>query len=392
MRSDFDHSRFQMLLGMTQRELITYIRLTLNYTSAGAKFIYRKGSVPMCLVAHTDTVFIDYSKSAVLTGVQYKSSAGRGPLGADDRAGVLMALELAERYDCSVLFCADEETGGAGATEVVATLPMLETNLFIELDRKGMGTYVVYDAAEPEVAQYIQSFGLVETHGSFSDISILSPGLSIPAVNVSIGYYGQHTDHEILVVPAYVYQRCRVDEMLSRPIGKKYKLVPSYYDDYGDYGVWSGASSFLKDRVSVTGLEENRCGWCYGDTYDELKITNDYDSFVMVPMCDTCLDTLLNDYLDHFVCLTCGEPLFLCICTDRECEVALPVASAQAIGATMYLSRTLLRRVDALNVRETVTIKKVPAKGAVAKKASVKGAATKKVSAKGAAAKEVNDA
>jgi hypothetical protein len=71
-------------------------------------------------------------------------------------------------------------------------------SFFVEIDRRGCGEMVFYNNEPLEFRDKIRRFGFHEEHGSFSDISILGPAIGIPAVNLSAGYYLEHSPGEYL--------------------------------------------------------------------------------------------------------------------------------------------------------------------------------------------------
>ena len=155
----------------------------------------------VCLVAHIDTVF-DHSWSEPAKKIfhdpaksVYWSPQG---LGADDRSGVHACLLLRKMTGCMVLLTDYEECGGLGAKEASEIFPKHfgDTAFFLEIDRKGNGEMVFYNGESPEFKTFIGGFGFKEQNGVFSDITILSRELNIVGVNVSAGYYNQHTQME----------------------------------------------------------------------------------------------------------------------------------------------------------------------------------------------------
>lgn len=100
-----------------------------------------------------------------------------------------------------ILFTTDEEIGGLGATSFTEEVDIELSKMLqfiIEIDRRGCNQAVFYDCGNKEFKDYILSFGLKEEHGSFSDISILSPAYDIASVNLSAGYYNEHTKQEYI--------------------------------------------------------------------------------------------------------------------------------------------------------------------------------------------------
>jgi len=161
------------------------------------KYLYLHGTGnPLCLVAHLDTVRgTDKLHPYVVNSIMRNKG---GVLGADDRAGVYSLYRLLEI--CaedgvpfpSVLLTFGEECGGIGVKQFIADFnkPPADTTMFIELDRQGANEYVYYSGSLPaEIRSYVESWGFVEAHGSYSDITDLTAAYHVPSVNLSGGYY-----------------------------------------------------------------------------------------------------------------------------------------------------------------------------------------------------------
>lgn len=194
-------------------------------------YVYVDRGAPITLVAHVDTLprkkgfTLDTSAKNIITA---KSG---GILGADDRAGCFALFALADCH-CNMLFTNYEEVGGIGAQKAAEDLEqhMLDSGvrLMVEFDRKGCNEYVTYAYNTPlEIHSYIQSYGYIENSGSYSDIAEF---YSIPAVNVSCGYYNQHTDRERLHIDELMLSISRVKTMLVNPPDKLYSMDCDEYD------------------------------------------------------------------------------------------------------------------------------------------------------------------
>lgn len=163
-------------------------------------FIYCKGTIPIGLVCHLDTVYESYRHDAELYyDVKKQVMFCPGYPGFDDKAGVFSILKLLRMgYRPSLLFCCDEEIGGKGAQELAQTIPRPQLKYLIELDRAGFDDIVYYQCGNAEFQQYTQQFGFTKQRGSFTDISFISPVWDIASCNISCGYLDEHTDGETL--------------------------------------------------------------------------------------------------------------------------------------------------------------------------------------------------
>jgi len=186
-------------------------------------YLYIDNNHPVCLVAHVDTLKRQGIEPMTCNNVMINRL---GLLGADDRAGVYAALKLAHT-GCNILLTDYEEQGGIGAQAAAQELQFPGVRLFIELDRQGCNEYVYYSSSLPQAIKcYVESYGYVENYGTYSDISELE-GFRIPAVNLSIGYYDQHTRHERLHLDEMELTIARVKSMIANPPDKLHKVRKS---------------------------------------------------------------------------------------------------------------------------------------------------------------------
>lgn len=222
---------FEDIIKMPQQTLkmILMSKLTRMVYRAKTKkgFLYAKGSLPVLLVALMDTVHkqlvktICYSKDGNIV----MSPEG---IGGDDRAGVYMILQIIKKHRCHVLFCEDEETGGVGAQKFAASDIKPEINYIVELDRHGSNDAIFYDCNNPEFTEFVTGFGFKEDMGSFSDISIISPTLKVAAVNISAGYYCEHSRHEYVDLRVMEKNIGLVGKMVSSP-SEKFEYIEAVY-------------------------------------------------------------------------------------------------------------------------------------------------------------------
>lgn len=209
-------------------------------------FVYAAGTVPVLLVAHMDTVHQDNVKLICYSRDGNVIMSPQG-IGGDDRAGIYMILQLLKTHHCHVLFCEDEECGGIGAKCFASSGIIPDVNYIVELDRRGSQDAVFYDCDNPEFTEFVCSFGFVQDEGSFSDISIIAPALGRAAVNISSGYYNEHTRHETIDLRDVQRNILRLRAMLSAKVEQfeyverfwpfdgysyPYKLMPLSPDDY----------------------------------------------------------------------------------------------------------------------------------------------------------------
>lgn len=186
----------------------------------GSKFRYAKGDIPVMVVAHVDTVHY-FMPEKIFTDKKKTKLWAKDGLGADDRAGVFLIRHLiADGYRPHVLFTDEEETGGAGARQAAGELTPKGVRLCIELDRMNSNDAVFYSCPSKEARSYCKGFGWKEATGSFTDISVVCPAWDIAGVNLSVGYYAQHTSRESLKLGELCDTYRRVSAMLESPPDK----------------------------------------------------------------------------------------------------------------------------------------------------------------------------
>lgn len=224
------------IVRMTQSELKQAVKRELEaraYRPISKKgFLYAEGELPVLLVAHLDTVHktpvrdILYSKDGRLI----MSPEG---IGGDDRCGVHMIMEILHQARCHVLFTEDEETGCQGARAFANSKIRPSINYIVELDRRGSNDAVFYQCVNPEFTDFICSFGFVEARGSFSDISVIAPRLGVAAVNISAGYYNEHSRHEYINLLEVECNITRVSEMVQSQTEQYDYIERSYSHSFG---------------------------------------------------------------------------------------------------------------------------------------------------------------
>lgn len=162
-------------------------------------FLYAEGDIPVLLIAHMDTVFEEPPKKVLYKEKEDIIYNPDGGLGGDDRCGIYAIMKLLEKYKAHVLFTEDEEIGCIGAEKAVEGLDIPNVKYIIEFDRRGKNDCVFYDCGNKRFMEYVESFGFKTNYGTCSDISILGRDWDIAAVNLSCGYYNEHTVKEYII-------------------------------------------------------------------------------------------------------------------------------------------------------------------------------------------------
>ncbi len=170
------------------------------------------------LIAHADTVFRNEDVEVGYCDGTYMSMKKGVGLGADDRAGCAMLWKL-RNLGHALLIPNAEESGCIGSKFLMQNeewRKRLNTHLFaIEMDRMnasdlafyrvGGGSCVDEGKANVRFQDWCeQQFkGYKYVYGMWTDICVLCDADKhkedcLDGVNISVGYYGQHNDHEIL--------------------------------------------------------------------------------------------------------------------------------------------------------------------------------------------------
>lgn len=177
---------------------------------------YRSGKGPTILLnAHLDTVRA-FTLGRIILKDQSKWCSSAGILGADDRAGVAIILEVINLLNQSrfngtvkVIFTVEEEIGLKGARNVDPTF-LWDVDAAFVVDRRGTSDIVTscggYESfCSDGFGQWVESVAQSGGHtwncttGGSSDARIWA-SQNIPTVNFSAGYQNEHTDAETLSV------------------------------------------------------------------------------------------------------------------------------------------------------------------------------------------------
>lgn len=249
--------KFEEILGFTQEKLKSYLS---NYLcgvgykiNTGDGYVFAKGDIPVLLIAHMDTACNKQIPHTILKettdqGIRFRADGTI--LGGDDRCGCWMIMNIIKKAKCSVLFLEDEEIGLVGAKKFAKTkhIEFIKENIsfMIELDRRGSNDCVYYSNDNREFIKYIEAkTGTREAFGSSSDISSLMPATKIAGVNLSCGYYKEHTKEEYIMVSEMEDMMERVTDFLTSEeefppfeyVEKKYEYKQASFGDYG-WGNW----------------------------------------------------------------------------------------------------------------------------------------------------------
>jgi len=224
------------------------------------------GQSTTAFTAHTDTVDNKLGKNKLLISNGTVRVEGGGVLGADCGTGIYILLrmimnDVPGRY----VFFAQEEVGRVGSTAY--TMPK-EINRVISFDRKETDNLITHQMGEPGCSEefakaFITEFQLPykrDPTGCFTD-SYTFFETHAECVNLSVGYYHQHSSKEYQDVDfaEQLIKACVVMPWEDLPTHR----VPEPYD-YRGYNSYGGyyANQYKPSSKSVY-EEEDMEDYCY---------------------------------------------------------------------------------------------------------------------------------
>ena len=196
-------------------------KLTFHLDHYNNLFITKNTTNPIqyaCVVAHMDTVHeFRFTRELIMSNntirARYSNSKIPCGLNADDCNGILVALQLLETLpDLKVCFTVEEEIGGEGAEQASLNTEFFsDVQFLIQADRRGSRDFIIHtngittasDDFVDDVLELLIKYDYELAMGTFTDVGILTENLEISGVNVSCGYYNEHTTREC----------CRVKEL-----------------------------------------------------------------------------------------------------------------------------------------------------------------------------------
>lgn len=142
----------------------------------------------------------------------------------------------------------------------------------MEIDRRGYNQAVFYNCGNKEFKDYILSFGFEEEYGTFSDISVLSPAYDIASVNLSAGYYNEHTKQEYIDLNDLQHTINLVIKILKDKVHRKFY---DYQEDFYEYIKKDYSEEKVLMRSDFAKLSDEQFSEYYGvekpKTEDELE-------------------------------------------------------------------------------------------------------------------------
>jgi hypothetical protein len=276
------------ILTMTEIELRWYIIAKLKaakvpHTVTDDYIVTNNTGVLPLVCVHTDIVggVPPTAKQIVKTGSTLSVKGEAKVLGADDRAGVYIALNLLHRKDFNFAFFAKEEVGCKGSTQFALLEDLYDYSCFIGLDRasrNGKQNAATYGFDNDEL---LDLFVYPESMGSLCDASLLSSYSDIACINLSVGYDHEHSSKEILDV-SLMLETLQVMKELVVP-DKIYNYEEQPYSSR-----WASSSYDYKSPFSKKSYEAVVCDNC--GISDVLYIVGDMYA------CEVCVPDVEESY------------------------------------------------------------------------------------------------
>jgi hypothetical protein len=205
-------------------------------------FVYIPGTRQnkVLLVAHTDTAWDFHRENEILPVLKihndkiHSGLPGYG-MGADDRAGVAI-LWLLRHSGHSLLLVNGEESGRIGSENIRTHHPELfekiqkDHSFIIEFDRRNATDYKCYDKGTTRFREYLDKVlpGFTDPRdGGATDICTLCR--NICGVNISTGFYNEHTSQEYIVVSTWLNTLNLMREWLAHPELPRFEITEFQY-------------------------------------------------------------------------------------------------------------------------------------------------------------------
>ena len=255
--------------------------VTLDYDSTGNIYATKgAGDSFPCVVSHIDQVQKTHGKDFMVIEVDGKcfgfspSAMEMRGLGADDKNGIWVCLQVLAKYDTiKCAFFVGEEIGCVGSSD--ANMEFFEDCRYVlQCDRRNGGDLITSIWGDLCSEEFLDdsdfaTFGYRETDGLSTDVGTLKDnGLKVSCVNMSCGYYNPHTDEEwtnlgelqnCLDFVCHIIEKCaKVYPHESMPYGSKWGMDDDYFHGYG-YG---GYRSFGPDsHIDFGSSRKKHWGW-----------------------------------------------------------------------------------------------------------------------------------
>lgn len=238
-------------------------------------------------------------------------------IGADDRAGCAL-IWLLRNLGHSILITSGEEKGCIATKRLMKNewwkKELNSTHSFaVQFDRRGCNDAVFYDVGTKKFVKFIQeSTGFKPARGFSTDIKEICK--DICGVNLSVGYYNEHTSEEQLYLDQLYNTFLIVKELLSKDKLDKFPLemCDKYYQPYS-----SSQSSFDYGDDYGYSCYHNQYSYNKSTTNNHTSTIRKFDTSVLfrnneqIIICGGCKTQFSEEewYLNLFKCPHCKKEI-----------------------------------------------------------------------------------
>lgn len=231
-----------------------------------------------CLIAHLDEVH-EFSKSRYIVKVEdfifgFDCMEGeRCGIGADDKNGIYVALEMLKHIDkLKIVFTVGEEVGLKGTLGLDVSF-FNDVAYMLQCDRRGNnnlitktnGITVTSDDFLNDISDIMHDYNYIEETGTSTDVGGLKKrNVNVSGCNISCGYWNEHQDEELTYLPALENCLNFVYNIINTLGNVQYEHDHKKYVKSYSSGNYSSNSKYYNSRY---------------DFYDDDYYNNYYDDY-----------------------------------------------------------------------------------------------------------------
>lgn len=279
-----------------------------------------------CTVAHMDiNQNITRDMQIIKTDkwmIAYDNETGTqvGP-GFDDKVGVYFCLEMVRQLPAvKIALFIDEEIGCVGSNSCDMSF-FNDVSLVFQLDRNSYAgpEFIWYtNSIECCSSAFINSaektffkYGYLPSKGSYTDIGTLkNRGLPVICANIGCGYFDEHSDQEVLYVPAFENAVNFTYELMRDYGDTEWEHVPVMESLPKSESIKTGITT-LRYEPRALKLEDNEGYYLWRNNNEYYTKTSDVDAQCVIESiesgyCPVCYSEKPNLEINHHGEATCA--------------------------------------------------------------------------------------
>ena len=311
-------------------------------------YFLKIGESRTMFACHLDTACSDFTSVNQFEYYDYITTDGKTILGADDKAGVCVMLNLIENNVPGLYyFFIGEEVGCIGSNSAAYEFEFTQYDRCISFDRRGYSSVITHQlmgrcCSDNFAEKLVSEFNKSDMEFKLDDTGIMTDSASfmskIPeCTNISVGYFNEHTVNEIqnIVFLKKLCDACVIIDWESLPTERD--MNESYYDyqddineDAAELQVKIGKKRFIV-TIKTKRLEEEKEFIC-----EFLQRNGSYNGFKSVSWDGMSCYVLYQDIDSGFYSEYLGERDELVHVVDRLLD--LPVADLNILQELAQLS------------------------------------------------------